>query len=138
MKKLYRIKRHLGRGKYYQFWQIRNNYTNAEIGYYDWRIYSLILENCQLISQPTAAKKILNGANRKPCAWIKCDRFEIVPSDRIKVDISCPIFYDPCKIDHWKDRKNQNIDKQQYSKIITLATLPYVQTNAPKQLRLEI
>ncbi len=73
-KKYWKLKYYLSKGNHFRHWQIRGD--NKEELYFNPEEYSLKLYNCILTNNVNIATKTYNGANRQPCAWVKCDSWE--------------------------------------------------------------
>ena len=76
---MYKVRFHLARGKHYMHWQVKDKDGNNE--YYDPAEVTLIMKECKLHNQPNATKKILLGENKRPCAWVICEKVEVTPKD---------------------------------------------------------
>ena len=76
---MYKLRFHLAQGKNYKKWQVVH--PDKSKTYHDPQETVFTLKNCKLRIQPSAARKIFNGANREVCAWIECDGLESKFSD---------------------------------------------------------
>lgn len=123
MHKYYKIRFHLGSGKYYKFWQIKNK-NDKVIEYCDPSKVQLILHNCELINKKTKASKVLKTQIRDVCGWIKCENYEVVEkkeNNNLKM-----IIYDPKIMDYWHFENNHdNIDGTKFNEIITIGKRAY-------------
>mgnify|MGYP003134386444 FL=1 len=107
---MYSIRRHLSKGKYFGHFQIRrlNGNTQKEIiEYVDGTKYSLIMNECKLYNSDTISNNIFIGKhNKKPCAWVQCKSYEILPSQNIE---GKELIYNPKINPFWVlDEKNVN------------------------------
>lgn len=93
---MYKVRFHLARGKNYLKWQIRKG---EEVWYYSPNEVSLIMHNCKLINKKSMATKIFNGANKNTCAWVRCEKLEIVaPVEDLR---GSRVQYNPKKAPNW-------------------------------------
>ena len=123
----YKTKRHLGRGKHYGFWQIRQG--KQEVHYFDPDLVCLKFTECCLRNQYQAALKTYTGErNKQPCAWIISQTWQILPeSEYQRIDLSNPIYYSPRTAPYWRNASEENIDGLETAEIITWKCLPYIQ-----------
>jgi hypothetical protein len=66
-----RLRYHLGRGKNYKKWQIRNRDGSVEYIHPDDMVAAL--SNARLHNRRKVADKIYQGENKTVCAWIDCE-----------------------------------------------------------------
>ena len=96
---MYKVRFHLGRGKHYQHWQIKDKDNNCI--YVDPDEATIILKECRLHNQPNASKKILSGENKRPCAWVVCEKYEIIPKQK-KPYFLWELAFNPRKSFYWR------------------------------------
>jgi hypothetical protein len=108
------VRFNLGKGKSrYMKWKIECNGTT--LVYIDPNDVTLIMENCRLVNQKTAAEKIYKGANKTVCAWIECENLSI----REPINIGGEhVSYNPRKAPHWVFQ-GENADGQTFAMIVT-------------------
>jgi len=105
-------------------WQIK--YLGTEDGRDDRVSYVNPLDNqlamlgCKLSVQPTAAKKIHDGANKTVCAWIECEEVQVLSVDRIKPnEQDYRIRFNPRVSPNWIDENNTIVSGEQYQILFT-------------------
>lgn len=114
---MYKIRFNLARGENYKKWQIK---TTTSKYYLDPKKVNLIMEQCVLKNNKKIAKKIFEGENKSVCAWILCNKFSIKPiKPSFIINKANEIKYNPKKMPHWTDGKN-NLDDKKFEKIITI------------------
>ena len=124
MHKYYKIRFHLGAGKHYKFWQIKNK-NDKVIQYCDPSKVQLILYNCELINKKTTASKVLKTQIRDVCGWIKCEHYEVLEKKENNINLKM-VIYDPKVMDHWHFENNyDNIDGTKFKEIITIGKRAY-------------
>ena len=117
----YAIRRNLGKGKYFGFWQISECPTNSKIGkligFIDGTKQSIIMSDCLLYNSLGTSKKIYNGRNldkkvhKERCAWIVCESYQI--TDIIGVNNDIEISFNPRKSPHFMCNE-VNVDRQKF------------------------
>jgi hypothetical protein len=90
-----RVRFHLGAGEHCGHWQIR---TGERVEYVDPCEASLELRGCRLVNRPGLAKRIHDGANKTPCAWIECDSVLTRPCE---TQAGEPVQFNPRVAPHW-------------------------------------
>jgi hypothetical protein len=72
---MYSVRFHLGRGKYYRMWQVKNlkDKSVAPV-YYDPSKVQLDLNSCELVCNENKARKVYEAGVKDVCGWIKCRR----------------------------------------------------------------
>jgi len=128
---MYKIRFHLARGKHYQHWQVVH--PNGEKSYYDPEIATLIMKHCLLHNQKGAALKIFNGENKRPCAWVKCKKVEIIPKN-LSATSSTEVAYNPRLSPHWVmilqgQLVKGDYDKKYFEQLATYSKQIYSQFN---------
>lgn len=129
----WKLKFYLARGSHYRCWQIRGN--NKEELYFNPDKYSLILTDCLLTNKINVAQKTFNGANRQPCAWVKCSKYcEVRPIEDL--DRYQQIHYNPKVAPYWRDGRGNNIDSHKYTSVITAGSKIYAESQIEVQISL--
>jgi len=133
---MYTIRRHLGKGKYFGWWQIRKHITNAKQGdiveYVDPEKFCIIFRTCFLYNRPKTAQKILDGAYKQPCAWICAGSY--ILEDTLATDIiddyPSLLEYNPKKAINWRVHNHfgppVNVDGDEFEFIYTKSTKLYI------------
>jgi hypothetical protein len=101
--KKFTIRKHLTKGEYFGFWQIRGYITDSKQGeivqYVNPNTHTLILENCLLHNKVNAAIKIFEGGEKNPCAYIIFEAYQVIP---LQEPISEKLVsYNPRNCPHW-------------------------------------
>ncbi len=128
---LYTIRRHLGKGKHFGWWQIREYITNAKQGeiveYIDPDKFCIIFRTCFLYNRPKTAQKIFDGAYKQPCAWICAGSYMKEPANATEIidDYPSLLEYNPKKSIHWTSW-NVNMDGVEHEFIYTKGTKLYI------------
>jgi len=117
--KKYKVRFHLGRGKNYMKWQVTNNETKAK-AYFDPEETSLTLYGCVLGNQAGVAKKIFEGQNKTVCAWVDCDKIVNNMGRHLNTSSMTQYKYNPRKNPHWFTEDNDNADKMELEKMVTI------------------
>lgn len=125
---MYKIRFNLARGKYYRHWQIKKD---KEVLYFNPLNCSLQFYNCILKSYTGTAEKIFEGGNRKPCAWLVCEKFEV--TDNNSQPKEKEILFNPKLAPYWRDSNQKNIDNTEYKKIVSIGSKLYVEQERVKQ-----
>lgn len=105
---MYTIRRHLGKGKHFGWWQIREYITNSKQGaiveYVDPAKFTIIFRNCFLYNRPNTAKKIFNGGHKQPCAWICAGSYvkDNIEAAKIIDDMPTELEFNPKKAINWR------------------------------------
>ena len=105
-------------------WQVKYLGTeyggDDEVQYHDPSKVQLALFDCKLVVQPSAAKKIHDGACKTVCAWIQCQEVQILPIDRIGKNLGdFSIRFNPHVNPNWVDPGNNNISGDKFDLIMT-------------------
>lgn len=110
MKRIIKIRFHLGAGENFMKWRIEN-VNDKDVAFYSPEEMIALMTNCKLYNQKATANKIHNGANKTVCAWIMCESFEFVEQ---VTTFGEQIKYNPRVIPHWVDSEGNNVDKKEY------------------------
>jgi hypothetical protein len=123
-----RVRFNLSRGVNWKKWKI--DYANGEREYLSPNDVQLVLHNCTLKNQKTAAKKIFEGAPKIVCAWILCDKIEIIKENKNieNKDDVINIRFNPRIAPHWIYDNDENIivDGGFFRKIFTIENKLYI------------
>ena len=120
----YKVRFHLGQGKYHRHWQVIT--PDGGRKFYDPEEYSFVLTNARLHNNCKVATKIYNGQNKTVCAWITCEELETVgimsylfsKSPMEDATKTSELFYNPRKNPHWMEN-GKNVDFKNYKMIFT-------------------
>ena len=133
---LYTIRRHLGKGKHFGWWQIREYITNSKQGgiveYVDPAKFTIIFRTCYLYNRPNTAKKIFDGGHKQPCAWICAGSYVVEDSSVTGIidDYPSLLEYNPKEAINWRLHNHfgpaVNVDKDEFNFIYTKKTKLYV------------
>jgi hypothetical protein len=120
----YLVRFHLGRGKHYRHIQVKS--SDGTVEFINPEFNSLILKDCKLCNQKGVAQKIFDGANKRPCAWVKCRTIKVIPY-KIYPKSTKEVAYNPRKTPYWIniiDGKviDQSIDGSIIQRIATSGT----------------
>jgi hypothetical protein len=99
-------------------WKIEN-LENGKIIHIDPKERTLIIHNATLTNKQNSAKKIHDGANKFPCAYIVAENVEIKSRYGEYHGELEQIKFNPRENPFWS-LKGENIDSTQYKKIITI------------------
>ena len=105
-------------------WQVRNMDVDdggtATVKYYDPNDTSLTLFDSKLCVQPSAAKKINEGANKTVCAWIECKKVKVFNEHWLSPDEDdFRIKFNPRENPNWIDRNQNVISGNKYKVLFT-------------------
>tara|TARA_R100001015_G_C4613568_1_gene169245 strand:- start:1007 stop:1414 length:408 start_codon:yes stop_codon:yes gene_type:complete len=118
--KRFRVRFHLGKGKNYKMWQVKDrgvqrtpSWVNTE--YYNPEKCNIKMYKCKLGNQESTARKIFEGDNKTVCAWVDCDNIDIEyrkdPKFReVEEHVLTHYKYNPKKNPHWFTEEDINCD----------------------------
>jgi hypothetical protein len=95
------IRKHLGKGQYFGFWQVRTALTESQqgeiVGYIDPSKFGLKCHNTKLYIRANLSAKIFLGTQKKkkPCAWILCESYEVTLVNKAEYCDSIQISFNP-------------------------------------------
>ena len=135
MRKKYKVRFNLGKGKNFMFWQVINTETGS-FKYYNPSKVSIVMSNCFLRNQKATANKIFNGSNKSVCAWVECDNVIIIKDSNLSYN-SFKVSYNPRKSPNWQNNKGENIDSLSINCLYTVDTSIFA-GNKGRQLLMEI
>jgi hypothetical protein len=105
--KKHKVRFNLGKGENYLKWKIE--YNNGWVKYYHPAEVQLILTDCVLKNNRTAAQKIFTGETTKVvCAYVLCKEIEILTEDFIP-ETTAHLKYNPRVLPFW-NLNGQNAD----------------------------
>ena len=114
---LFKVRFNLGLGKNYMKWKI--THPNKTVEYLNPDEVQLVLTNCKLKNNKTAAKKIFDGSYKTVCAWIECENVEVINKSTSTFDKSNQVSYNPRKTPNWIF-KGENVDNHHFDKLISI------------------
>jgi len=114
MKRLFKVRFHLGAGENYLKWRVENVETGV-VEFFDPQYYDLELENCKLYNQTSAANKIFKGDNKTVCAWVMAEKVAILIGGNCCFPEKDSVSYNPRKQPYWVDVEGINIDKKEFT-----------------------
>jgi hypothetical protein len=121
---MFTIRRHLARGKYFGYFQIRGHVTDSKQGevieYVNPNTHSIIFNSCRLHNKINQSTKIFNGAQKEPCAYIICTSYEVV--EPIKIPGELEVNFNPKLSPHWRMFSGRSIDLVDFALFTTLIT----------------
>ena len=124
---MYKVRFHLGRGKNFMKWQVTSNLNTGDgtgakhvVSYVNPQENQLAMLGCKLSLQPTAAKKIHDGANKTVCAWIECEAVQVLEVNRLKPnEQDYRIKFNPRQSPNWTDGYNNVVSGNEYEILFT-------------------
>lgn len=125
-KRKIKVRFNLGRGKNYMKWKVE---SENGVEYHSPNNTMLIMDNCILKNNKKISQSIFNGENKSVCAWILCEKIEIVfctgdkPSPEIN---STQLLYNPRKIPHWTCDNSLNLDNKEYENIYSVGNQLFI------------
>ena len=117
----FKVRFHLGAGENFMHWRVENTKT-GEVFFYNPEKFRLIMHNCYLRNQKSAANKINQGANKSVCAWVECESVYKIDPQRPKnsiMEFKEFFKYNPRITPYWRSETDVNIDGKSYSKIVS-------------------
>lgn len=117
MKRLYKVRFNLGKGKNYMKWKIEGP---EGVSYYDPDEIQIVMHECQLKNQQKTALKILAGAHKTVCAWVKCTSVEIQEPNTVSWDSFINLNYNPRVFPHWFINNGENIDGMVLKQVVSV------------------
>jgi len=69
---MFKVRFHLGRGKFYKFWQVKDLKNDTGPFYFNPNTVQLRMEDCTLYVNENKAKRIHASGIKDVCGWIKC------------------------------------------------------------------
>jgi hypothetical protein len=124
MKKRFKVRFHLGKGKNYMKWQVTDHKNNFYKDYYDPEKVDILMYKCKLGNQESIARKIFNGEHKTVCAWVECDMIDIVYKGSPEynesiIDGKNQYRYNPRIWPHWSSDDVKNADNMTFVKMQT-------------------
>ena len=118
MTRPYKVRFNLGAGKNYMKWKVEGP---EGVAYCSPDEVQIVMHNCQLKSQRKTAEKILEGAHKTVCAWVRCEGLAIVPNGEIAFikDSALQLKYNPRVLPHWFINEGENADNMTTALIFT-------------------
>jgi len=126
MNRRYKVRFHLGAGVNFGKWRVENTET-TEVAFYSPKDVLISMIDCKLYNQKGAATKIYNGQNKTVCAWIMCKNAWVFNANDIasfkkyikEEGMTNVAQYNPRITPYWRDKYDNNIDKNEYGFMIT-------------------
>jgi hypothetical protein len=119
-----KIRFNLGKGVNYFKWKI--NHPNGEVEYLHPTEVQLVMSKCELVNNKKVSEEIFNGAHKRVCAWILCEKLEIKHTKFKQTDLSGErLYFNPKIIPNWVLRCI-NVDGFKINKIETVDYKLYV------------
>jgi hypothetical protein len=117
MKREYKVRFNLGKGKNYMKWKVEGP---EGISYYSPDEIQVVMHGCQLKNQKKTAEKILEGAHKTVCAWVKCTAVEIQQPGTTSWENPIQLKYNPRVLPHWFINEGECVDGMVVEKIISV------------------
>lgn len=111
MKRKFKIRFHLGAGENFMKWRIED-VDDKTVKFFDPSDFNVIIKDCKLYNQKSAAKKINEGANKTVCAWIMATDYKM--TKLFDNEIQSEIKYNPRTTPHWTNEDGDNLDGKEY------------------------
>jgi hypothetical protein len=119
-----KIRFNLGRGVNYLKWKI--NHPNGVVEYLKPTDVQLVMTKCELVNNKKISKEIFNGAHKRICAWILCEKLHIKRSEFNQSDITgYNLMFNPRKEPNWV-LNGVNVDGTKINKIESIDYKLYV------------
>jgi hypothetical protein len=117
MMKNHKVRFNLGRGENYMKWKVEHK--NGWVRYYNPAEVQLIMKDCVLKNNRTAALKIFTGETTKVvCAWVICKTLEI-KSEGFTEGGENRIKYNPRNLPYW-ELNGTDMDSSKVNEIISV------------------
>ena len=117
MKREYKVRFNLGKGKNYMKWKVEGPEGAT---YYSPDEVQIVMHECQLKNQKKTAEKILEGAHKTVCAWVRCTSVDIQQPSAISWDNVTQLKYNPRVLPHWFINEGENADGMVVEKITSV------------------
>lgn len=117
MQRLFKVRFNLGRGKNYLKWKVEGP---EGISYYSPDEVQIVMHGCQLKNQKKTAEKILEGAHKTVCAWVRCSAVDIHQSGTVTWENLIHLKYNPRVLPHWFINEGENVDGIVVEKVISV------------------
>jgi hypothetical protein len=131
MERKYQVRFHLAKGENYMKWQVKN-LSNGEVSFYDPEQYQVVMYDCILKNQKTAAKKINCGANKTVCAWIRAGHVVIRnlgSQSEYPYGITYEVSYNPRVTPFWRNFQGIDVDNTEWGEILTANRKLFINPN---------
>jgi len=117
MQRLYKVRFNLGKGKNYMKWKVEGL---EGVRYYNPDEVQIVMHGCQLKNQKKTAEKILEGAHKTVCAWVKCTAVDIQQPGTASWENPIQLKYNPRVLPHWFINEGECVDGMVVEKIISI------------------
>ena len=129
---MYKIRFHLGAGRNYMKWQIKDG--EGKTRYLDPDANIIVATNATLKNRKGTAQKIYEGCNKTVCAWIEAEAVEVhkcMGEMAIHISMSVlgssrPVAFNPREAPHWRDMSGNDIDGTSHKSVKTFGRSVYV------------
>ena len=128
MKRNWKVRFHLGKGENFMKWRIENVETK-EVTFHSPKEVMISMIDCKLHNHKGTAKKINEGQNKTVCAWIMGKNVNVIASQNYSFEkfiqeesMTNVAQYNPRVTPYWRDQDDNNIDKHEYSFMLTDGT----------------
>jgi len=111
----YKIAFHLGRGKNFMHWQIKDSAGN--VSYVDPETNDIVLHECTLRNQKSASLRIYNGGEKNRCAWVEFERYEVTKRSNYTSFVN--VRFNPRVSPTWQVNGNSEQDGRTFSTLRT-------------------
>ena len=113
----HKIRFNLGKGENYMKWKVQ--YNDGRVEYHHPAEVQLVLHNCIMKNNRKTADKIFTGKTTKVvCAYVLCERVEILTEDFIPQTTS-HLKYNPRVLPFW-NLDGMNVDGNKYEEIFSV------------------
>ena len=97
---MYEVRFHLGAGKNYLSWQIRDKKDRKKVFYYNPNHYQLELIGCKLVNRINKAKQVHEAGVKDVSGWVECREVRI--DNEIPVENLEKLYYNPIRDPQWR------------------------------------
>jgi hypothetical protein len=119
---MFKVRFNLSRGKNFKKWKV--TYPSKLIFYYNPNEVTFRLTNCLLKNNKKTSEEIFDGANKRVCAWVECEKLEIL-SKPINVEDLIEIKYNPRNNPYW-EMNEVDVDFNKFDTLVTNDNKIYV------------
>lgn len=119
---MFKIRFNLGRGENFKKWKIVT--PNKNVLYVNPNEVILCLEEATLKNIPSISTNIFNGANKRICAWIECEKMNIFSTMYLNDLQLSEVSYNPRICPNWL-KNGENVDSNSFAKLITFKNKVY-------------
>lgn len=113
MKREFKVRFNLSRGIHFKHWKLE---YDGHVEYYDPAHTQLIMHNCKLHNNRSAAQKIFSGENKTVCAWVRCSGLTILHDEELYAATGKQLNYNPRNKPYWSWEET-NVDGKEFKTI---------------------